>query len=337
VIVKSSVIGLMALTVVAWSAAGADDPAQVTAKPLRELAVYPPREAPAAVVSLNDARISAEVGAVIVELPVQIGEIAEAGAVIARLDPHDYRLGVERAEAALAVADARVTLADSQLARVRDLKKSDYVSDDLLTQRTVEQRIARAEQVSARAQLAAARRHLERCTLTAPYRAVIMERIGQVGELAAPGGVLMRLIDVSALQVSAQVAAQDAESLAAATEVMFADASRDWPVALLRISPAIDLATRSREARLTFAGEHAPVGASGRLAWRDHRPQLPAELLSRRDGRLGVFVVERSRARFIALPGAQEGRPAPAGLPADSRVIVEGRHGLQDGQAIAVN
>ena len=58
---------------------------------------------------------------------------------------------------------------------------------------------------------------------------------------------------------------------------------------------------------------------------------LPSNLISRRNGVLGVFVLDAGKARFEPLPGAQEGRPAQSMLPASSRVITLGRERLQDG------
>jgi len=51
---------------------------------------------------------------------------------------------------------------------------------------------------------------------------------------------------------------------------------------------------------------------------------------------LGVFVANGNRAKFIALPLAQEGRPAPADLDPDTAVITSGRYQLQDGDTVSV-
>jgi hypothetical protein len=107
------------------------------------------------------------------------------------------------------------------------------------------------------------------------------------------------------------------------------------PLKLLRICPAIDPDARNVEARFAFAGEAAPPGASGRIAWRDPRPHLPPELVVRREGKLGVFVLENRHARFVPLPEAQERRPAPADFPPGTRIAVEGRHLLTDGQPLS--
>ena len=61
---------------------------------------------------------------------------------------------------------------------------------------------------------------------------------------------------------------------------------------------------------------------------------LPAELLVRRDGTLGVFTVEDGTARFRPVPAAQEGQPVALDLPPGTRIVDEGRERLGDGEAV---
>jgi hypothetical protein len=63
---------------------------------------------------------------------------------------------------------------------------------------------------------------------------------------------------------------------------------------------------------------------------------LPSNLISRRNGVLGVFVLGSNKARFVPLPNAQEGRPASVDLPDSTLVITMGRERLQDGALVSV-
>ena len=78
-------------------------------------------------------------------------------------------------------------------------------------------------------------------------------------------------------------------------------------------------------------------GSAGQLRWNDDRPHLPASVVVQRERRLGVFVVEGGKARFVPLPRAEEGRAAPAALPPDAAVVVSGQAALQPGQAVRVS
>ncbi|MFN2308877.1 MAG: efflux RND transporter periplasmic adaptor subunit [Gammaproteobacteria bacterium] len=308
---------------------------EVTQQPLRELRVHAEREAPATVLSLNESRIIAEVSAVVREIPVEVGQVVAAGAVLVRLDPRDYELARQHAEAALESVLARIELAKFQLDRARELRTRNFVSDDTLTQRQTELKVLHAERASATAQLERARHDLEKCTLTAPFEAVVQSRSAQLGELAVAGAPLFTLIDLAHVEVSAQIQSKDAASLRAADGIHFSTATEGQSLHLLRISPVIDRGTRTQEVRLAFDGEAAAPGSEGLIRWRAVEPLLPADLISRREGRLGVFIATGAVARFVVLEQAQEGRPVRIDLPPDTPIILDGRFGLHDGDRIA--
>jgi multidrug efflux pump subunit AcrA (membrane-fusion protein) len=189
--------------------------------------------------------------------------------------------------------------------------------------------------LQARAQLNTADHAVGKCEVTAPFPAIVRARLGQVGELAVPGAPLAALIDTRRIEIAAQVQLRDTASLARTAEIRFEGDGGTRRLSLTRISPAIDRQARTVDARLRFAGEAAAPGAQGRILWRDTQAHLPADVIVRRDGRLGAFVVNAGHAKFIPLPDAQEGRPAAVQLPEDTRVIVKGQLVLRDGAAVA--
>lgn len=301
-----------------------------------EVAAYPERSAPAAVVGKNEARLSAEVAATIRALPVDVGQKVSKGEVVARLDPRDAELALERAAAALAQSQARHAQATAQFERARTLRDKNFYSAEALTLRETELAAAAADLRAAKAQHETARRALAKHTLRAPFTAVVRARSGQVGELAAPGTVLLTLVDAQAVELAVQLQPRDAESLTGAVtpELTFVAGDERHPLKLLRVSPTLNRESRSVEARLLFVGPPPAAGTEGRLLWRDARFHLPAELLVRRAGRYGVFVAEAGKARFHVLPQAQEGRPAVLDLPPATRIVTQGRHALQEGMAL---
>jgi RND family efflux transporter MFP subunit len=309
--------------------------AQVSVKPFKEVALYPERTAQAQVVSLNDAKLAAEISARIAVLPVQVGQRVARGAVLARLDCTDHEIALREAEARAESARARLKLAEQQLTRSHELAQANFISGDALDIRATEVSVVRADTQSAEARLDAARRDVAKCTIRAPFPAIVSERLGQVGELAAPGSPVVALLDVSRIEVSAQVQTQDATSLKAARKILFVSQNESHALKLLRISSALSPSARTREARLGFAAKHAAPGSSGEIRWQDARAHLPAELLVMRGGKPGVFTLRDGRARFVALPEAVEGRPAMTSLPADTAVVVRGHLPLREGETAA--
>lgn len=309
-------------------------PATVKTRPLAELALHPVREASAQVVSLNLARLSAELAAPVASIPVEPGQRIAKGAVVAELDCGDTRIAAQRAQAALESAQARLKLAQLQLQRSTELAARNFISSDALDAKRTEVAVIAAEVRLNAASQAAAQRDIGKCTVRSPYPAIVEARLAQVGEWASPGAPLVQLWDTSRLQLAVQVQVEDADSMTQAQPV-FVSQGREVAVKLLRVSPALNPASRTREARFAFPGAAPAPGSHGVLRWRDARAFVPADFLVRRNDVLGVFVVREGRAHFVALPGAQEGRPAPAAsLGTDARVVTDGRFTLQDGMAV---
>jgi RND family efflux transporter MFP subunit len=307
----------------------------VEARRLDAIALYPQRDASAQVVALNEARIAAEISGRIEALAVEAGQTIAHGALVARIDCRDYQLARDQAQAARAAADSRLVLAMQQLDQARALQAKGFVSKEALTARETEVSVRRADVLQARAQLNTAAHAVEKCEIRAPFPAIVRARLGQVGELAVPGTPLAALIDTRRIEISAQVQLRDRVSLSHTQAIRFEGDGGTRSATLVRVSPAIDRQARTVEARLRFAADGLPPGAQGRILWRDTRPHLPAALVVRREGRLGVFVINGGRAHFTPLANAQEGRPVAVDLPPSARVVVKGQLLLHDGTPVA--
>ena len=301
---------------------------------LADIALYPERSAPATVVSLNRSVISARISARVESLPVRVGEVVAQGQLLAELDCRDYALATEEAEARLDTLKARIGLAERQLERTRALKLRQSAAEELLDEREAALAVLVGERRAARAGLERARLQRARCRVKSPFRALISRRLGAVGQTTAGGTALLEIIDLGRLELSAQVFNLDAGQIQDADALYFEHAARRYPLRLSRVSPAIDSATRNREARLLFVSDPALPGAAGKLIWRDPRPHIPAEYLVRRGGALGVFAVENGAARFIALPAARSGRASPTTLAPTTRIVVTGQFALRQGERV---
>lgn len=306
----------------------------VTTKPVRDLQYHPERSAPAEVVPLNDARLSAEINARVLQIPVRVGDTVTAGDLLVSLDCREYASRHDAQKATRRALESRIRLARTQLTRAKDLKQKRNISQEEVDRRETELLTLRAELAAQKEAETQAALNLERCQVTAPFQAVVKERLASVGTLAAPGTPLLHLVQLDDSEISAQVRPLTADEGAAADSIEFSYLGRRYPLHTLRALPVVDPKTRSVEVRLGFDGDSAPPGASGRIHWRAAAPYLPADLLLRREDSLGVFLLEKGRARFHTLADAREGQPARTDLPADSQLIVEGRHRLQDGDAV---
>ena len=310
--------------------------APVTVVPLEELLFHPGREAPATVVSLNDSLISAEIAGKVEEVARRPGDRVSEGDLLARLDCSTYVIARKRAQAAIEAARARFKYARQRFKDAEKLVKARNISSDEFNQRSSEFNRLAAELNVRLADLEEAKWRESRCTLEAPFAAVVTARKASRGDYATPGTPIVRLVDLERLEVSAQIQQQDIEEMKRARKLEFRMDQRHFPLRLRAIVPMLESRIRSYEARYVFTGEEAPPGAAGRLYWESPDPHVPANYLVQRNGRLGLFLYEDGKARFHPVAGAVQGLPARVELPPHSRIIDAGRYSLEDGDTIKV-
>ncbi|MDG4553385.1 MAG: efflux RND transporter periplasmic adaptor subunit [Candidatus Competibacter sp.] len=311
-------------------------PVEVGVRPVREVALPDRGAAPASVIAPNDSRIAAEVTAKVARVHAEVGGTVKAGQLLLELDATDYRLALAQTDAQVSAARARVALAEQRLQQALSLRKKQFVSDDAVMELKTGVHAAEADLDVAQAQRAVAARNVEKCRILAPFAGVVLERQAQVGAMATPGTPLLRLVDLATPEIEAQIQATQADELSKATDIVFENQGTHYPARLLRLSPVVDVAARTRVARLVFSDSVAPAGSSGTLRWLAPGVLLPPELLVKRDRELGAFVVESGRARFVPTPAAQEGRPFAMALSPETPMVVRGQQGLTDGQAVTV-
>ena len=295
---------------------------RVTIKPLQDFLIYPADSAPAQVISLNNAKISAQISAQISSFKVQAGDRVEKGATLVRLDCRDNRLLHD-------AAVARLSLAKKDAKRARSLQRSSNIAEQRYNQAVTEEIQAGINEKQTALQM-------QRCNITAPFSATVTTRLAAEGELAAPGTPLLQLIDSRQLEVSAKIPQDKIKLVESLDNLLFHYGETDYPVKIRRSVATIDPDSGNQEVRLVFSSSKALPGSSGRLTWKLTTPHIPPDLLSQRDGKVGIFLARDNKAFFHVLENAQIGHPAMTDLPASSKVIIEGRFGLKNGDPIEV-
>jgi RND family efflux transporter MFP subunit len=324
-------IGLL-LPVLALAQSGV----QVRNQPLGELLVDFHRKAPAEVRALNDSQISAEVSAIVLSVYADVGQTVSRGDLLLELNPADYQLNLDQAKANLDSSQARLSQAKVKLVRAKRLGGNQYISADELLERETDVMVFSAQIKADEVAVSIARSNLNKCTLKAPFDGVVGERTAQVGSFVRNGDALIALTQVDQIELHAEIPDSHADEISTTGTLSFESRGQSWSVELLRLSPVIERQGRTRKARFAFTDDAPAVGRSGELVWQVGEGMLPANLISRRNGVLGVFLLDEGKARFTPLPAAQEGRPAIVDLPASSRVITMGRDRLQDGISVTV-
>jgi len=129
------------------------------------------------------------------------GGFFEAGEVLLRIDPADARLALEKARAALARAESQRALAAKELERRRGLAAQNVASASQLDDAANGDRVADAALREARAQLASARRDLERTEIHAPYTGRVRSETVDIGQFVSRGAPVARLFAVDYAEI----------------------------------------------------------------------------------------------------------------------------------------
>jgi len=306
----------------------------VKVQDLGEVLVAREYRAPASVIPANRAVVTSQVTALIDEVAADVGQTVEQGRLLVTLDQADARIALAEAEAAMAALDARLQDARQRLRRAENLVAKDFVSEDELSVRETEVAVIEANRNQQLVAVRNARLILSRTEVFAPFDAVVVERQGQVGNLARPGSPLLTLVQTADREVDAEIDPRLAAQLEIGARARFVSDGGEWPLHLARLTSVIETDTRKVRGRFRFPDEVAPIGATGDVAWSEPSGLIPVSLVVQRGGSLGIFTVTDGRARFVAIPSAQEGRPAQVDLPVDTPIVTSGHVRLQDGDAV---
>ncbi len=155
----------------------------------------------------------------ILELAVELGDLARQGQLLVRIDPRDVRNEFDQAEADLEVARARLQIAERRLARSQALHDSSIVTAEELENQLLEHANARAGLVRGEANLELASDRLNDVVVRSPIDGTVVEREIEAGQIVTStrevtgGTLLMRMADLSEVQVRTMVDETDIGSI----------------------------------------------------------------------------------------------------------------------------
>jgi len=269
---------------------------------------------------IRSATIRARTEDEIVEIPVEVGQRVRVGDVMIRQSSEGSQAAVRQAEAAWEQARRNVE-------RLRPLREDGAISEqdweNALTALTV-----------AEANLEAARRAV---VLTSPIDGVVTDILETRGTVPSRGDPLVRVSDLSRVQVLLQVSPAQARELAVGLAAELPEYGLVGQVS--RIALQADPESRLLEVELTFPGR--PV--AGAAATADARPVVPGALVTASvvvGRREGAVLVPRAAVREGAVwvvdeQGLAHRRQVRLGLEgADAAEVLEG---VAEGDRVVVS
>ena len=294
-------------------------------------------EVTGSVEALDDATLSSQTDGPVTML-VDRGARLQRGEPVAAID-------AEEAQAAVEQAQAQYDLAQDRFERQQPLYRDSVIS-------ALEFEQVRSERNQARAALQQARTRLANATVEAPFSGTVEERFLEVGEQAAPGSRIARLVNTRRVKITAGIPERYANDIQLGTPVQLDFRRYDAGVRTAEVTfvgNTIDPESRTFPIEVTVPNEDRTLkpemGVKLRVtrAVLDSTIVIPRTAVLRDETGTHVYVVDRSdttavaRNRDIVLGPETGGRVvADSGLAAGDEVIIVGQNNVSPGAPLEI-
>jgi len=142
----------------------------------------------------REVEVRARVAGILVKRNFREGSAVKQGESLYTIDPEPFRVALARAEADLAVAQARLAQANREAARLRPVLELKAVSQKELDDAVSAEQIAEAELKSARARVNEARLNIEYSRVESPITGVTSRSVMSEGTLVSGPSVLLTTV-----------------------------------------------------------------------------------------------------------------------------------------------
>ena len=293
-----------------------------------------------------ETRLGFRVNGRLIERKAEIGQNLAAGAVVARIDPSDYVLAAQAAQAATVAAQADATLANEDLKRYQELADKGFFSAAALEQRRATALAAGARLKQAQASGSVQTNQVSYASLTTPESGTVIAVEADPGQVVSAGQTVVRLARGQSTDV---LLALPEQWLAAARvgrfKVMIPAINKSYDAVVREVGAAADPATRTYAVKLSLPDDpQIKFGMSAQVmmnapSTQGALPTVPLSAIVEQSGKSVIYIVDAQSATVSARPVAVVGSAVGTdvqvqGLKAGERVVVAGGHLLTAGQKI---
>lgn len=295
--------------------------------------------------AVQQSTVSAQTAGTVVELPFDVDDVVDAGALIARLDDTEQRARYNQALANQGEAQSGLDDAQSQFTRIESLRERGVATQAEFDNARNALAAARARLDRAQAAVAEAREQLDHTRISAPYSGIVTQRHVALGEAVSPGAPLLSGFSLEELRVLVSVPQQFAELARRERRAEVSlDDGRVLTTGQMTFFPYADPATHSFRLRMELTEPDGTLfpGMLVRVGIPVSERQvllIPESALLRRGELRAVYVLDeqdRPRLRQIRIGARADGKlEVLAGLDEGERIAADPRRVARQTSAVA--
>lgn len=305
-----------------------------------------------------------QVGGTLTAIHFKDGDIVKKGALLFTIDATPYEIKYSQAQAQLESAQAKVTLANQELARAKILKKSDAGSSENVEQKFADAKTSQATVDEAKSALRDAKFDLDHTIITAPFTGRIGTHQVSVGNLIAgsraatsPTTLLTTLVSMDPIYLNFDMSEADYMSFLkertnqngalannAVAISLTGDTDYSHKGTLDFIDNSLDRSSGTIHARATVPNKDLQITPGGfgrvKVAVSDGAPALlvpDAAVLNDQDSHM-VFTVgadNKVTPKTVKVGDLRDGlRVITSGLDASDKIIIDSIPTIRPGEVI---
>ncbi|MEW6364140.1 MAG: efflux RND transporter periplasmic adaptor subunit [Acidobacteriota bacterium] len=296
--------------------------------------------------STREAVIAGKVMGTVTEIRKNAGDAVKRGEVVVVIDSRDIAGQIDQAKGALAQARAAAVIAETNFSRFEQLFARGAASQLELDQARYQYETTKGAVAQAEGAVQTASSYESYAEIPAPFDGRVVDRLCEVGDMAAPGRPLLKIEDADHLRLDVALSAKElaAASVGATVKVVIpALGDRELEGTVSEIVPAADPTTHSFLVKIDLPRDASlRSGLYGRAMFAAgirRVVRVPRSAVVVRGGLTGVFLADENRARFRLVtisdaPG--DSVEVLAGLSDSDRLIVGPGTALEEGVPIEV-
>jgi membrane fusion protein, multidrug efflux system len=299
-----------------------------------------------------EAHIGFRVSGKISARKVDVGTLVRAGQILMQLDPADLRLAQLQAEGNFKAAQSNVELANNELKRYQELRKTNAVSQSMLDAKITAVATAQGNFQQAQALLKSQSNQAAYTNLIAASSGVVTAIHAEVGQVVSPGMPVVQVAQLDEMEVVVGIPENNVDIISRSNSVkiyLWANPQEFITGKIRELSPVADPATRTFTAKISIINPSpktiasVKMGMTANVQFALNTPgafiKIPLTALFQEKGVTSVWIVENNAVKLVPVQiGGVNGNDLllTSGVSAGQTVVTAGVHLLKPGQRVSI-